>query len=83
MKSTKLIACSIILLLFTVSFVKAQHDTLKISSAWETDANWSEGYRPTSSDTAVIPDGITATISSAAICNSLIIGDGSGIASSV
>lgn len=53
----------------------AATNTMLNSGAWETPANWSRGLVPTNTDDVVIPGDIVVTISSAAECGSLTIGD--------
>ena len=78
MKTTKLISCGILMmLLFTVSIIKAQPNTLSISGGdWETAAYWSLGHVPSDAESVIIPDNYTVKINSAAVCNRLDIGDG-------
>jgi hypothetical protein len=46
------------------------------SGTWNTGGNWNPSGEPSSSDSVVIPNGATVTISSSAVCQALAIGSG-------
>ena len=66
----------LVILVMMSTHGKAATNTMLNSGAWETPGNWSRGTTPTNSDDVVIPGDIAVTISSAAQCGSLTIGDG-------
>lgn len=76
--SLKLLLTSLLLFILVLIGANgfAATTTLLNSGAWELPGNWSTGSVPNSADDVIIPGNVTVTISSAAVCGSLSIGDG-------